>query len=203
MNRTVAALYVEKNGVYSTIRDVCLWTKEHDARFYNGPWPVVAHPPCHLWVNLAAVNWARHQRQLPAWYPGGSDGGCFAAALAAVRRFGGVLEHPAYSHAWEANQLSRPSRGCWSRCGPHGWVTEVSQSAYGHRARKRTWLYVVGAKPPDLDWRDVIGSHQISRFDLCKPVLKGREASATPVRFAKLLLQIARRKPNFAIATKR
>ena len=56
---------------------------------------------------------------------------------------------------------------------------------------------------PDLDWRDVIGSRQISRFDLCKPVLKGREASATPVRFAKLLLQIARRKPNFAIATKR
>ena len=46
----VAALYVETNGVYYGLPDVDPWDEERDARLYDGPWPVVAHPPCARWV---------------------------------------------------------------------------------------------------------------------------------------------------------
>lgn len=51
----IAALYVETGGVYFNLDGVDPWDKERDARKYNGPHPVVAHPPCFLWV-------ARHSR---------------------------------------------------------------------------------------------------------------------------------------------
>lgn len=89
---TVAALYISKHGPYWNREGVDAWDETRDARNYDGPHPVVAHPPCQLWVNLAAVNWKRYQRQLPAWYPGGDDGGCFAHALQSVLTYGGVLE---------------------------------------------------------------------------------------------------------------
>jgi len=44
----------------------------------------------------------------------GNDGGCFAAALAAVRRWGGVLEHPAGSNAFAAFGLPRPVGVGWA-----------------------------------------------------------------------------------------
>ena len=91
----VAALYVEKGGAYFGLEDVDPWDEERDARLYAGPWPVVAHPPCGRWCQLASVNEARWGAKI------GEDGGCFAHALESVRRFGGVLEHPAYSLAWD------------------------------------------------------------------------------------------------------
>ena len=145
----IAALFVETGGRYFGLAHVDPWDIERDARKYKGALPVVAHPPCFLWVNLAAVNWKRYQRELPAWYPGGSDGDCFASALAAVRRCGGVLEHPAGSWAWQHFNLTRPTKIGWQRCAVRSdeFVYEVWQSAYGHKARKRTWLLYKGAPP--------------------------------------------------------
>jgi hypothetical protein len=140
---------------------------------------------------MANVNQARYGQRV------GDDGGCFESALAAVRRWGGVLEHPAYSMAWPAYDLLRPTRGAWQRelLGP-GWVTECSQSAYGHRARKRTWLYYVGPPPPLLDWSDDAGSAWVSWGDHRTypdaPRLSKREAKATPEPFRDLLLSLAR-----------
>ncbi len=188
----IAALYVHPKGPYAGLPDVEVWDEARDARTYAGPWPVVAHPPCHLWVNLAAVNYARG-RAIPAWYPGGSDGGCFASALAAVRQWGGVLEHPAGSHAWAHHGLPRPRLG-WLRTLSGEWVCEVWQSAYGHQARKRTWLFYAGAVPPfELDWRRDPGSHQVGWFDRAKPTLSKRAASATPPAFRDVLLALAQR----------
>ena len=45
----IAALYVETNGVYYGLPDVDPWDEARDARLYNGPHPVVAHPPCQRW----------------------------------------------------------------------------------------------------------------------------------------------------------
>lgn len=187
----IAALYAQKGGVYYGIPDVDPWDEERDARKYAGPHPVVAHPPCARWCQLASVNLARYGQ------PIGDDGGCFAAALASVRAWGGVLEHPAYTIAWGRFSLPDPVRGGWSRelFGP-GWVTEVSQSAYGHRARKRTWLYYVGPKPPLLDWRDVDGDAWVSWGDHDRypnqPRLSPSEAKATPLAFRDVLLDMAR-----------
>lgn len=140
---TVAALFVEANGIYSTIPDVDLWPVERDARLYAGPWPVVAHPPCNQWVNFAALNWKRYGRKRV-----GEDGGCFASALESLRRYGGVLEHPAGSLAFAAHGIAEPERRGWTNTIDGLWVCEVWQSAYGHRARKRTWLVYCGTSPP-------------------------------------------------------
>jgi len=190
----VAALFVDPNGAYSKISDVELWDEARDARTYAGSWPVVAHPPCHLWVNLAGVNWKRYGKQKPAWYLDGNDGGCFASALLNVINYGGVIEHPAFTHAWAAFDLPRPQGIGWTHYPESSiWVCEVWQSAYGHKARKRTWLFYSGDRPPfELDWSRKAGQAQIGWFDRNKPTLGKREASATPPAFAELLVALAR-----------
>jgi len=190
----VAALFVQGDGRYSEgllIPHVDLWTEARDARTYTGPLPVVAHPPCQLWGNLAAVNYSRwggdHNRP-------GNDGGCFKAAMDAVEKWGGVLEHPAGSLAFKTYGIEKPQARGWQRSGD-GWVCEVWQSAYGHRARKATWLYYCGENPPaDLRWERKEGTHQVGfKFgtDNAKPTLGKREANATPVEFRDALLQLA------------
>ena len=59
MTSRVAALYVDPHGVYANLPDVELWDETRDARSYDGPWPVVAHPPCARWCQLASVNETR------------------------------------------------------------------------------------------------------------------------------------------------
>jgi hypothetical protein len=187
----IAALFVEKDGAYFGLPDVDPWDAERDARLYAGPHPVVAHPPCSRWCQLAFINEKRYGHRV------GDDGGCFASALASIRRWGGVLEHPARSYAWATFGLRTPRRAGWTRAGDSAWVGEVSQAAYGHRARKLTWLYVVGPRPPEMKWGN---GHAISaQVSFCKnhgnsplPRLSKREASATPPAFRDVLLGIAR-----------
>jgi hypothetical protein len=186
----IAALFVETNGVYFGLPDVDPWDAKRDARLYDGPWPVVAHPPCQLWGNFARVNFARYggEHNRP-----GNDGGCFASALSSVRLFGGVLEHPASSHAWEEYRLVTPkAAGGWTWVGGPEFVCEVWQSAYGHKARKRTWLFYNGTEPPELDWSHPPGTHQIGWFDRIKPTLSKKEASRTPLAFRDALIGLAR-----------
>lgn len=141
---TVAALYVHANGIYREIPGVDLWPEERDARTYAGPYPVVGHPPCPRWGRL------RHVGGRP-----GEDGGCFAACLEHVERYGGVLEHPESSLAWATFGLPRPRMpgGWWRTAGRPGWACHIEQGQYGHPARKPTWLYYVGdAPPPPMRW---------------------------------------------------
>lgn len=191
----VAALFVDPKGVYSTFDDVECWGADKDARTYAGPHPVVAHPPCSRWCRLAGLvekRWG-HKR--------GEDGGCFAAALVSVRRWGGVLEHPAYTDAWARFSLPRPiGVGQWQRglCG--GWSAHVDQGHFGHDARKSTWLYAYGLPSlpslPSLPITDAqclvswCGNH-VSSNEKRRRLTK-KEASATPRRFAELLVNMAR-----------
>lgn len=187
----VAALYVQRGGVYYGLPGVDPWDEERDARLYAGPWPVVAHPPCARWSRLAGLVEARYGIRR------GDDGGCFEAALRSVRTWGGVLEHPASSGAWPAFDLPKPCRSGWIRgmCG--GWSCEVAQVAYGHRARKLTWLYYVGDEPPPiLNWSRPQHTHRVLWPDNHKQakveIMGKRERSATPIPFRDVLLSIAR-----------
>lgn len=140
----IAALFVAENGPYFGLPDVDPWPLERDARKYRGPHPVVAHPPCERWCQLAGLVQAIYGYKI------GDDGGCFEAALHAVRTYGGVLEHPAFSLAWPHFGLPRPfADGVWHKdLFDPGWVCQIAQLNYGHRARKLTWLYYVGDDPP-------------------------------------------------------
>ena len=201
------ALFVDPKGIYPRLLgpEHC-WGEARDARTYAGPGPVVVHPPCNLWGPLANVNYARwggeHLRP-------GNDGGCFASAMSTVRRCGGVLEHPAGTRAWAAHGLFTPPKQgwAWATFGKEtidsslrgAWdyhVCEVWQSAYGHRARKRTWLLYCGVRPPfELRWDRSPGTHQVGggihTGNNRLPKLGKREASATPEAFALELLALA------------
>ena len=183
--RTVVALYIDERGPYPKIDGVDCWGETRDARLYPGPHPVVAHPPCSAWSKFAKLNQKRYGRAV------GDDDGCFLCAISSVYTYGGVLEHPSGSLAWEAHSLIRPVRGTWTASGP-GWVTEVSQSAFGCKARKRTWLFFVGPKPDDPPSEDHPGTHQVGWFDRNKPTLSKRESSLTPPAFAQWLVDLAR-----------
>ena len=193
---TVAALYVDLRGPYPSIPGVQCWgLPERDALEYDGPHPVVAHPPCGPWGKLAFVS----VKQDPT---------CGPRAVAQVRRWGGVLEHP------QGSRLFR-------RCGmPHpvelpdewgGRTIEVEQVKWGHVARKRTWLYLVGVAkvPPDPPPREP--THWCSGFRTgggrsypagyqrtgCAvpegiKVCSAQQRRRTPPAFAELLVSLAR-----------
>lgn len=184
----VVALFIDPRGPYPGL--VREWYDEaRDARTYAGEAPVVCHPPCQLWVNFAALNYKRYggEHNRP-----GNDGGCFAHALATVRRVGGVLEHPAFTNAWKAHGLTAPKGVGWQRVSDREWVCEVWQSAYGHPARKRTWLLYVGNRPPlECRWERKAGTHQVGWFDRIKPTLNKKEAMRTPQAFAEFLVLLA------------
>lgn len=199
----IAALYVETGGVYFGLPDVDPWDEARDARNYAGPWPVVAHPPCQRWGRFWHGSTAKpHQYRL------GEDGGCFAAALTAVRNWGGVLEHPAHSHAWRFFGLTKPpAAGGWVKADAYGgWTCHVEQGWYGHLSRKPTWLYAVGCDLPDLRWGrgeqrihpralELHGYEKARRIGMMAMVGgrdKTRIRNATPVEFRDILLGIAR-----------
>jgi hypothetical protein len=190
----IAALYVETGGCYFGLDGVDPWDKVRDARLYDGPHPVVAHPPCGRWCQMAPVNQARYGQKI------GDDGGCFESALRSVRTFGGVLEHPAVSIAWPTFDLPRPPSHGWRRTFCGGWVAQIEQRHYGHPARKKTWLYAFGLVPPSLKWgagatpKAWISSDR-PRAELAAlgiRQLQRREAQATPHEFRDLLISIAR-----------
>lgn len=191
MRGKVAALFVDPDGPYPGMHEVAsFWDLGHDARNYDGPLPVVAHPPCQLWVNLAHVNYKRYGK---GQNRPGNDHGCFASALYSVRRWGGVLEHPAKSNAWQAHGLTPPGETIgWRQTALCEWVCEVNQAAWGHKARKKTWLFYCGRNPPlEGRWERPRGTHQVGWFDRKKPTLSKREANATPDAFAQWLVDLA------------
>ena len=149
----IAALYVQTDGCYFGLAGIDPWDEERDARRYAGPHSVIAHPPCQRWGKLWAGQplWIKRTGQRKVK---GDDGGCFAHAIWSVRKFGGVLEHPKDSHAWDHFGLKRPPQsGGWIEADDQGGFTCcVEQGRYGHYARKPTWLYAVGCELPELDW---------------------------------------------------
>ena len=188
--KTVAALYVEADGPYSSLDGVEVWDEARDARTYAGPHPVVAHPPCNSWSSLANINWKR-------WgTPRREDGGKFTAAHKAVRLYGGVVEHPAFSMAWKAHGLMRPRTcGGWTVADwDGGWTCHVEQGHYGHDARKGTWLYAVGVDLPSLRWglsgKGTLGGPD-KKVAVSIPVRDERRIN-TPLPFRDLLLLMAR-----------
>lgn len=200
----IAALFVENGGCYFGLPNVDPWDETRDARLYNGPWPVVAHPPCQRWGRYwgggPMLHGTDRQRKL------GDDQGCFASALCAVRNWGGVLEHPEGSHAWRAFHLNLPTRnGGWVVADSEGgWTCSIEQGWFGHRARKATWLYAAHVCLPQLPWgsapgdfvRLEPGAHSTEerrrkiKTGACQR-LSAKQRAATPIAFRNILISMA------------
>jgi hypothetical protein len=192
----VAALYVDPNGIYAGLPDVELWGEGNDARTYAGPYPVVAHPPCARWCQLAPLVQAMYGYKI------GDDEGCFEAALKSVREWGGVLEH-------------RPTRGRGGSTGSRILGVEAGSSRSPIRAGSpRFRRSPTGIPPgrgrgsttsarslPALDWSEPEALTSVSDFgpgntrrrgDDWEPGVQYAEASATPLAFRDVLLELAR-----------
>lgn len=177
--RTVAALYIDPRGPYPGLAGVDCWDEQRDARKYPGPAPVVAHPPCGPWSRLRAFS--KHQPK-----------DCALIAVEQVRRWGGVLEHPEGSVLWLAARLPLPG-GLPDEFG--GFAVELDQVSWGHRARKRTWLYVVGVSPSAVRLlRGGTPTHCVSsrKRDTLLLRLSAAGSRRTPKAFAEWLVELAR-----------
>jgi hypothetical protein len=128
-------LFARANSVYKTMPGCDVYDIDRDARTWPGGSPVVAHPPCRAWGQL------RHMAN-----PRPDEKDLARFAVAAVRRNGGVLEHPSGSTLWAEHGL--PAVGEVDEHG--GWMLPIWQSWWGHRATKRTMLYIVGCEPRDV-----------------------------------------------------
>lgn len=201
----IAALFVATDGCYFGLDGVDPWDINRDARLYDGPWPVVAHPPCERWGRYwgggPMLVGTERQKKL------GDDGGCFESALSSVRKHGGVIEHPEGSHAWRAHHLNTPPRsGGWVNADLlGGWTCCVEQGSYGHRARKATWLYAYGIDLPALRWGkakgrfDLLGEGYNSKEERARKIKTGicqilskKQRLATPIEFRDLLISMVK-----------
>jgi hypothetical protein len=188
----ITALFVAPDSIYKTMDGVDAWDAARDALLWSGGGPVIAHPPCRSWSALRGLaHPLPGEHELAPW------------AVTVVRGWGGVLEHPAWSTLWPAMHLPPP--GEQDR---YGHSVVLDQYWFGHRARKRTWCYVCGVPPADVPVMPfALGtpSHQVAwsrsltyRVNSAayrRPGLEPRERSATPARFAKWLVSVARAVP--------
>jgi len=183
----IAVLFATATSVYKSIPYLDVYDQARDARTYSGSLPVVAHPPCRAWGsnrNLAKA--AAGEKEL-AYF-----------ALDQVRKNGGVLEHPLNSTLWIHANL--PGSGKWDDRG--GYTVCVDQFWFGHRARKRTLLYIVGVKPYALPRVPLVlgiaprvvtnNKARPAGSPLFRSEILPHEREATPIEFALWLVSVAR-----------
>lgn len=134
-NSTVSVLFARADSIYKSIPNCDVWDIERDARKWPGNAPVVAHPPCRAWGRLRQFANPRPDEKSLALF-----------AIDQIRKFGGVLEHPAGSTLWDVAHLPNPGE----RDSFGGWTLPIYQSQFGHKAQKSTYLYIVGCEPRDI-----------------------------------------------------
>jgi hypothetical protein len=182
----ISALYVRKDSVYKTLGVDC-WDIERDARNWPGGNPVICHPPCRAWGKLSAFARPREGEKELA-----------IKSIELIREWGGVLEHPAASGLWPTLKLPYP--GSYDEYG--GFSICIDQFWFGHKAAKKTLLYICGCKQSELPpiplrfdaITHVVGLNKKNKFgrvnDNRKEITRA-EREQTPVDLAKWLIKVA------------
>jgi hypothetical protein len=182
----VAVLFARADSVYKALPGCDVWDEQRDARRWAGGHPLVAHPPCRLWAKL---------RQFAKATDPAAERMLAVQAVQAVQAYGGVLEHPAESTLWAHCGLPTPGRA------PDafgGWTAEIRQCDWGHKAEKRTWLYIVGCHPDDLPAMppraEPVGVIKPQRgVPRTLKIVTKAEREHTPPDLARWLVELARR----------
>lgn len=181
----VPVLFARKDSVYKTL-GADVYDIDRDARTWPGGCAGVYHPPCRAWGRLKGFAKPRpDEKELARW------------SVRKIREFGGVLEHPDASSLWKDMNLPMGGRDEYG-----GFTLRVDQSWWGHRARKKTLLYICGCEPKDVPSMPI-------KFDAIeytvgtsitynnkrrgfRPSIKKSEREATPEPFAKWLIELAK-----------
>jgi hypothetical protein len=178
---SIAVLFVTKDSVYKSIPECDCYDIDRNARTFAGNQVLIAHPPCRLFGKMSHSSKFNQSEYSLAFF-----------AVDQVRRFGGIVEHPEGSKLWPALCLPRPATGLdfW-----RGQTIQVDQYNFGHLARKRTWLYIVGLSfTPTSPIRTgkpkyALGVHLRDKHKYLD--LPARYREGTPIDFALWLVALA------------
>lgn len=181
----VSVLFVRKDSIYKTMGVDC-WDAERNALNWPGGNPVICHPPCRAWGQLSHMAKPREGEKELA-----------ITAISLIRKNGGILEHPRASRLWK--HLNLPTGEGVDEYG--GYTICVNQSWWGHRAEKKTLLYIVGCSRKDLPLVpisfDLIPCVITQSIRKGKPGFRSRvtqyEREATPVKMAEWLIEVAKK----------
>lgn len=173
LNNMVTVLFTQKNSIYNNLR-ADTWDIKRNATSYQGQEPIIAHPPCRAWGRLYKKAKPKPgEKELAIW------------AINHIRKYGGVLEHPAGSKLWK--ECNIPTDGSTDQFG--GFTISINQSWFGHRAEKRTWLYIVGIKQKQLPPMPIKFDTIVKKLDH----MGSREREATPRFLAIWLISVIER----------
>ena len=182
----ITVLFAREDSIYKSFSSTDVFDIKRNALNWEGGTPVIAHPPCRAWASLRHCAKPRE---------GEKDLAHFAIAM--VRKFGGVLEHPMLSTLWNVAKL--PQVGERDEFG--GWTLIIDQNWFGHRARKRTRLYICGVEPkdiPELPMKLGEATHTVGLWsgrnkETCRPSITKPEFEQTPRELAEWLVNLAMR----------
>jgi len=188
-NSQVPVLFARRDSVYKKL-GCDVWDIDRDARNWPGGHAGIFHPPCRAWATLAQFAKPRPDEKLLAIW-----------SIDQIRKWGGVLEHPVNSRLWP-DWLPLP--GTIDEYG--GFSICVNQSWWGHKAEKKTLLYICGTTeqnmpeiPLSFDRIDYCVRYSKYQWKLRKErgiksvqEITKREREQTPVEFAKWLIEVAK-----------
>ena len=185
----IAVLFARADSNYKAIPGCDVWDIERNALCWPGGVPVVAHPPCRSWASLRHCAKPREgEKELAVW------------AVEQVRKFGGVIEHPVRSLLWPALNLPNGKIIDEHEC----FTLVIDQNWFGHRARKRTKLYICGCKKKDIPSFPIAlgeATHTVGLWSgrdraRCRPSISKAEFEHTPPALAQWLVDLARKCGN-------
>lgn len=183
-SNNISALYCSSDSIYKNLL-IDVYDSERNAFTFDSDNVVICHPPCRTWGRLSHMSSAPKDEYLTGIH-----------AVNMVRKNGGILEHPAGSKLFK--YMNIPVNGSYDKY--NGFIISVNQHWFGHRAQKRTWLYIVGIKrnqlpalPINYDAiTHVVGSSKKRKTkDKGLPEITRNERSATPLKLAKWLIEVA------------
>lgn len=184
MSAAITVLFTKKDSVYETL-GADVWDINRDARNWQGGGPCIAHPPCRAWGQLSHMAKPRHDEKELSLF-----------AIEMIRKYGGVLEHPAASRLWPH---ILPYPGGFDDWG--GYSICIDQKWFGHLAQKKTLLYIVGCTaselppiPIDYSAVEYTVSSKIKKKSgarIKKEIPKSMREH-TPLALAKWLIQVAK-----------
>lgn len=167
--REVAVLCSDPRGPYPAMGVDC-YDVGRDARTFAGGKAVIAHPPCGPWGRMKGLCTKQDATLGPY-------------CVRQVRRWGGVLEHPAHSGLWTHEKMPPPG---FLPDAFGGITLAVSLNRFGATVHKPTWLYIVGAD----DWPAIPPSQPVTQT---VDWLHSSHRHITPEPMARWLIDIAQK----------
>lgn len=131
----IPVLFTLPNSEYKKFSFTDCYDESRNALTYTGDAPIIAHPPCRLWGRLSQFSKAPQvERLLAIW------------TIIQIRKNGGILEHPSGSRLFKKMRI--PLDGSPDNYG--GFLISINQHWFGFKARKKTFLYILGCSRSQL-----------------------------------------------------